>query len=295
MTWEEQFREWAKPPGKTEQDRMDNAEGAIRNAIRASSVLSARSIGVFAQGSYRNNTNVRQDSDVDIGVVCNDVFLVEYPLGKSDKDFGNFGSDYYYQTFKNEVGTALADYFGQSAVTRGNKAFNLHETSYHVDADVAPFFEHRRYASSGSYVTGVELIPDNFIPLNVINFPEQHYDNGVSKNSATGRRFKAMVRILKSLRQEMADRGSAIAKQTQGFLIECLVWNVPNDHFNKPTYEQDVRACLAYLFNETMSDDQCKEWGEVSELKYLFSRAQKWTKAEAHLFIDEAWDYVGFK
>ena len=74
MTWEEQCREWAKPPGKTEQDRMDNAENAIKNALRARDDLIPRSIGVFAQGSYRNSINVRQDSDVGIGVVCEDGF-----------------------------------------------------------------------------------------------------------------------------------------------------------------------------------------------------------------------------
>jgi len=31
--WEVQFREWAKPPGTTEQERSDNAVSAIRNAI----------------------------------------------------------------------------------------------------------------------------------------------------------------------------------------------------------------------------------------------------------------------
>ena len=58
--WEEQFREWAKPPGKTEQERCDNAASTIRSAIKASDKLRARSVSVFAQGSYRNNTNVRK-------------------------------------------------------------------------------------------------------------------------------------------------------------------------------------------------------------------------------------------
>ena len=56
--WEAQFREWAKPPGQTEQERCDNAVSAIRNAVKVSDKLNKRSITVFAQGSYRNNTNV---------------------------------------------------------------------------------------------------------------------------------------------------------------------------------------------------------------------------------------------
>ena len=42
--WETQFRAWAKPPGKTEQDRCDNAVSVIRNAVNASDKLRARGV-----------------------------------------------------------------------------------------------------------------------------------------------------------------------------------------------------------------------------------------------------------
>ena len=63
--WETTFVQWAQRPGKTEQDRCDNAIGAIRNAIAASPQLRHRTTLVFPQGSYRNRVNVSQDSDVD--------------------------------------------------------------------------------------------------------------------------------------------------------------------------------------------------------------------------------------
>ena len=85
--WETQFRQWASPPGKTEQDRCDNAVSAIRNAIKASEKLKTRSISVIAQGSYRNNTNVRKDSDVDIGIVCSDSLLNDYSPNMNRDDF----------------------------------------------------------------------------------------------------------------------------------------------------------------------------------------------------------------
>lgn len=42
--WEEQFRQWAKPPGKTEQDKCANAENAIKKAIAQSQTLTRRDI-----------------------------------------------------------------------------------------------------------------------------------------------------------------------------------------------------------------------------------------------------------
>jgi hypothetical protein len=72
VEWEETFRRWSKPSSETEAAKMGNAEAMIRAAIRADPVLSQRTIEVFPQGSYRNNTNVKQDSDVDICVRCMD-------------------------------------------------------------------------------------------------------------------------------------------------------------------------------------------------------------------------------
>jgi len=293
MTWEEAFSSWAQPPAKTEQERCANAEKAVRNAISASNKLKYKDIKIFAQGSYRNNTNVKKDSDVDIGILCRSTFFFDLPNGSTRDQFDISPSTYSYEDFKNDVQDALISHFGASAVKRSNKAFDIHENSYHVDSDVAPFFEHRRYSSNRQHSSGVELRPDN--GGRVINWPEQHYDNGVSKNTATSRRFKALVRIIKSLCNYMDDQGVAIAKSTPSFLIECLVWNVPNDNFGHYSYSDDVKACLAFLYNNTISDDKCKDWGEVSELKYLFRGAQKWTREQAHNFISSAWNYVGFK
>ena len=291
--WEEVFNGWAKPPGKTEQDRCENAEKAIRNAIKASDKLKDRDIKVFTQGSYRNNTNVRKDSDVDIGIVCYDVFFPDYPEGTSDETFGNKSSDYYYATFKNEVQGALISYFGNTSVQRGNKAFDIKENSYHVDADAAPFFEHRRYSKNGQYISGVELKPDN--GGQVINWPEQHYANGVTKNNETNYKFKKTVRIFKALCNEMSEKGVSQAEVIPGFLIECLIWNIPNNHLNNHTHTENIRQSIIYLFNNTKSDESCREWGEVSELKYLFRSSQKWTRQQANDFLVAAWNYLGFK
>src|SRR2546422_11622236 len=76
--WESTFAGWAKPPSETEKEKSENAERMGRKAVQESSTLSARGIRVFPQGSYRNSTNVRQDSDVDIGVCCVDLVHPDY-------------------------------------------------------------------------------------------------------------------------------------------------------------------------------------------------------------------------
>jgi hypothetical protein len=295
--WEAVLTTWSQGPSETEQQKAANAESQVRQAIVDSPKLRQRDIKIFTQGSYRNRVNVRQDSDVDIGVLCFDTYFPDY----SDDNVKTLvakreiAGTYSYAKFKNEVEEALVDRFGRAAVTRGKKAFDVKANTYRVEADVVAFFEHRRWTSATTYHSGVEMHADGGYPSVIRNWPEQHYSNGVGKNDLTGRRYKRVVRILKHLRNEMAENGIAAAKPIPSFLIECLVWNVPNDRFDYPSFGQMVREGLAHLFNDTMVEAKCSEWGEVSELKYLFRGSQPWTWKQTHEFIDAAWNYMGFE
>jgi hypothetical protein len=297
--WESIFRGWSKPVSDTEEEKCANTERMIRDAIDKSSALNKLNIEIFTQGSYKNNTNIRLDSDVDISVLCRDYIFSERPNDGSitQEQTGLLDSDYSYLTFKDEVGAALVGKFGNAMVVRGKKAFDVHASSYRVDADVVPCFEHRRYRRNSLnqiiYYSGVEFRPDD--GGSVINWPKQHYENGVQKNKDTGGKFKFTTRILKKLRNEMNDENIIEANNLPSYLIECLVWNVENKYFSSPSYYSNVREILANCFNSTLNDDSCKEWCEVSEMKWLFFYSQPWTRQQAHSFLSAAWDYVGFE
>jgi len=292
---EETFTSWSKGPGKTEQDKCDNAKRAVEKAIAASEALSAMNITVFPQGSYAARTNVRQNSDVDICVRLNSVAFSDYPDGKGNSDYGRVESDLKFADYRNMVGKALTDYFGAKSVTRGSKAFDVHENSYRIDSDVIATFEHRRYFSDGTnrWHEGVAFKTDRGDLIK--NFPNQCNVSGVAKNDRVGRRYKRVVRILKRLRDAMQDQGITEAKNVPSFLIECLAWNVPDDRFNHDSYSEDVRAVLAHTFNATLKDNDCSSWVETNELKLLFKGAKPWTRVQAHDFLGAAWNKCGFK
>jgi hypothetical protein len=297
--WESTFASWAGPPSDTQKEKSENAERMIRKAVEQDAALSRRSVRVFTQGSYRNNTNVKQESDVDIGVCCEDLINPDYTFvpDVGDSDVGLVDSSYSAAQFKNDLERALRAYFGPSNVSRGSKAFDIHANSYRTDADVVACIEHRRYTRGTDdrlyRTTGVAIWADD--GSMIINWPEQHYDNGVKKNQDTSLNFKRAVRILKKLRNRMADERVQAAAPIPSYLIECLVWNVPNDGFAHNTYSEDVRYALVHLFNATIGDASCKEWGEVNELKYLFRSGQPWTLEQAHSFLRAAWQYLGLE
>ena len=291
--WEDDLRAWGRPPPMTERQRCDNAVSAVRNAINRSAELSGIDVRVSAQGSYRNGTNVRDDSDVDVNVCCTSTFTTLLTDGLTDADLLLVDSNYSYADFKNAVEAALRSHFGSRAVQRGNKALDLHETTYHVDADVVPTFAHRRYYRNGSgfgYFEGTELRPDR--GQRIINWPEQNYLNGVEKNKATGNRFKKIVRGLKAISNEMAGAGIEAARATPSFLIECLLWNVPNTCFGNDAFLSDLRLALVHIFEHTNVPTSCDEWGEINELKYLFRSAQPWSVTTARDFAVAVWNYM---
>lgn len=296
---EETFTLWSQDPGKTEAEKCDNAETAIKKAIAANKELASLDVSIFAQGSFRARTNVRQDSDVDICVRYNTAFFGDYPEGKSGKDFGFGDASLTFADFKNKVELALKSYFGETSVARGKKAFDVHANSYRIDADVVATFEHRRYSGrlnpdgTHNYLSGVAFDPNT--GARIINWPEQNYTNGVARNDATGRGYKRAIRILKRLRNKMQDEKVAEASNIASFLIECLVWNAPLEAFEHDTYAAIVRHVIADVFNRTRKDEDCKEWGEVNELKYLFRPAQPWTREQANKFLHTAWNYIGYK
>jgi nucleotidyltransferase-like protein len=297
QNWEATFSSWGASAGPTEQAKADNAERAVRKAIDASAKLSSKPIEVFVQGSYANRTNVREDSDVDVCVLYTGAFFPDYSPseGLTGEALGYGTGTYLYSEFKNDVEAALVSYFGRRGVVRGQKAFDVHANTYRTDADVVPCFEHRRILGSVQShweECGTELHPDNGGVI--INWPQQNYDNGVEKNAATSRSFKAIVRILKRLRNQMHDEGFAAADPIPSFLTECLVWNVPNEGLSHSTLTADVRYALAHLWNNTRTDESCNEWGEINEKKYLF-RGQKWTCPQVNAFLQAAWDYIGFE
>jgi hypothetical protein len=303
IDWEQTFRAWSKPSSEHESEKQENAERMVGDAIRLYQPLKTREIKIIAQGSYRNNTNVRQESDVDICVCCMNPFFADYAFADyTASEVGNVNADYTYAQFKNEVQGALEAKFGKVGIKRGNKAFDIHANAYRVDADVVPAFAYRMYLKQQfSYVGGNFLRPylqpegTKFISDSggvVTNWPEQHYSNGVEKNKNTGGRFKLIVRAVKRLKFYLIDKKVGGADSIASYLIESLLYNVTDSVFGGDSYTENVKNALLTCFSATQTDAACAKWVEVNGIKFLFHATQPWTRQQAYDFVLAAWSYV---
>ncbi|MEZ5016065.1 MAG: nucleotidyltransferase [Flavipsychrobacter sp.] len=285
---------WTNPASNTEEEKLSNAERMVREALTADDTLRQKSIEVFGQGSYANNTNVRLNSDIDINACYKDGFYYDLPNEATREDYEITPTEYTFSQYKNDVERALVNKFGRDQVVRKNKCLRVLGNSYRTETDVVPTWEYRRYSQKSSYVTGVCFFSDE--GKKITSYPKQHITNGRTKNTNTYRRFKSLVRIYKKVRYHMIDNGEIVNPAISSFLLECLVWNVPNSIFtNNDSWTARLRESIVYLYNQTKVQDTCKDWGEVSELLYLFYDGRKWTYQDVNEHLVKMWNYIGYQ
>jgi len=290
---EDQLTSWTRPPSETEQTKLENSERMVREAISSDERLKTKTIETFGQGSYANKTNVRLNSDIDINVRYSDGFYYDLPKDRTKEEFGITPTTYSFAEYKDDVENALVNKFGRSEVIRNDKCITIKENSYRIETDVVPTWDYRRYSEDGKFVLGTKFKTDkgNWIG----NFPKQHIANGINKNTSTARRFKRLTRLHRKLRYKMIDDGENVSDNITSFLLECLIWNVPNRIMaDYDTWTERLKQSIIYLYNKTKEESTCKEWGEVSELLYLFHNGRKWTYNDVNSYMVLLWNHLKF-
>ena len=162
-----------------------------------------------------------------------------------------------------------------------------------IGADVVPTWVYKRFSTNRPFVEGVCFFADS--GEKVVNFPIQHIENGKSKNNQTHRRFKRLTRIFKRLRTSMIDDGKHVDPDITSFLLECLLWNVPDWIYNDyDTWTDRLKKSIDFLWDKTMIEDDCKDWTEVSGLLYLFDRTRKWSRQDVNSYLINLWVYLEY-
>lgn len=291
---------WRKPPSETEEQKISNAIAMIKDAINAHEKLKTMDIEFIVQGSYGNNTNIKLDSDIDICAMLKDTFYTEYRDGATDANYGLGEGTNSFDDYRKHIIEALEKKFGKENVKPGSKAIYIESNSYRVHSDVVPAFQYRNYRyetknDSEDYIEGIKFFPSGSLS-SFVNYPKIHVKNGIAKNDKTQRRFKRTVRLYKRIRNKMIEDKIPVSGNIRSFLIESLLWNVPNNIFNDYSSWNDIlRNTIVSLYNSTKTDEECKEWGEVSEYFYLFHSGRKWNRVETNTFLIQMWNYLEYE
>ena len=217
----------------------------------------SRDAEVFLQGSYKNDTNVYGDSDVDI-VLCHTGAFYRDLSRLSPEDRRAYDATtgdavtYGYSDFKRDATAYITRLYNN--VNSGKKALYIPGgNSGRRNADVLIASEFRRYYEFKSlqnqrYDEGVCFFPAGGSMIE--NFPKQHSNNCTTKHQNTKSYFKPMVRIFKNMRNTMIAKGMLPVGVAPSYFIEGMLYNVPNDKFGD-TFQQTWINC----FNHIVSAD----------------------------------------
>jgi len=286
---ESQLETWSNAPGSTS---YQNSYNAVKNALAESQRLQSRGFEVYLQGSYKNSTNIRGDSDVDIVVQLNDVYYFDISqLSSEEQQLYNSQrtpATYTLSEFKSQVVQALQNYFTSSSVRIGSKSIKLSGNQNRVNADIIVASEYRYYtqfnAYSQNYISGIAFFPAGS-SINIINYPKVHYDNGVSKNQATDGIFKQFVRIFKNINSKLTEDGNISSNLATSYFIECLIYNIANNSFVGNTNQ----SCM-YNILKCLNENDLNNFETVSGMHWL-CRGNQWNPTDARSFINAVTNY----
>lgn len=245
---EAQLETWSQQ-GKTGQFK------ATYNSIRetlldASAPYPLNNTEVHLQGSYGNDTNVWADSDVDIVLKHNGAFYYDISglsAGEQDTFKAAFSENaaYGYSDFKRDAEGFITRLY--NGVVHGKKALKIPGGNNRRTADVLICQQFSRYYSYAPGRHGCHYGVAFYVNGSRIeNFPKQHADNCTAKHQQTNQNFKRMIRVFKSMRNSMINKGLLADKIAPSYFIEGMLYNVPNDKFTG-SYQNMWVECFNWI------------------------------------------------
>ena len=291
---EQQLTSWANQGATV---TAKNTYASIQMALKAStspiSHLIDNQIQVYLQGSYGNDTNIRGDSDVDVVVEYNGAWgsdlsnLSDEELEAYRRDHSS--AEYTFTQLREDVITALENYYGVAFIEPGNKAIKVLPSSGRLKADVIPAMQYKKFyyyfgRDSQNFARGIKFVAQNTGRI-VINYPKEHLKNGQGKNSReqTNGWYKPTVRMFKNARSALLDAGWLDEGQAPSYFVESLLYNVPNNLFGgsyKYTFD-NITEYLNGMDEDSLRSLQCQN----GMLPLIGASDEQWNLEDAVMFI----------
>ena len=262
---------------------------AIRQVLDAHLWPEGMTYDFYLQGSYKNDTNIRGDSDVDIVLELTSAFhydASQLPAFDQQRLTSSFQQTTYdWNDFRREALKSLRGGFSESMVVQGNKSIKVNAAPPKLAADVVVCMEHRTYQTLHSYIEGMifQSLRDKQW---ITNYPKLHYRNGTEKSRRTRDRYKRTVRMFKNTRNYLEAQNMIKKDSVPSYFVECLLYNVPDLAFQSG-FQETYLSVLNYMIY-WMNDNEFNRLICQNECQRLFgSSPGQWSIEEAESFTLE--------
>jgi hypothetical protein len=250
---------------------------------------------VYLQGSYKNHTNIRRDSDVDLVVQLNSTFnkdisaLSHQEVALYEQAYDD--ATYLWSDFRRDVLRALQGYYGQDIVGEGKKTLKLKPHTGLLPADIVVCEQFRKYIQFWGkdrlqFVEGMTFYVPNEARW-IVNYPKQHYDNCKNKRESTKGLFKPFVRIFKNIRTYLIDNNVINKGLAPSYFLECLIYNVPGESFQSSGLDNVFTNILTYL-SEDLNSNNYLDYICANDITLLFgNEPDLWSISNARTLVSE--------
>lgn len=269
---------------------------SIKAAFDSVSWPTAVAPELYLQGSYRNDTNIRADSDVDVVAQFNGTFRSDLSLLSPEQraQYNATVSDasYTFERFRGDVIKTLRAYYGYSHVTPGEKSIKVRSApkSGGIAVDVVPCVQYRSYfqflGGESAFLEGMTFKTDELFSRWIVNYPKTHWAFGVAKQSDSESRgwFKPVVRVVKNARNIYNER-AWLKLRAPSYFIECLLSQVPNRFFG-PTFANTFIGIFGWLYVALRSPLASALLCQNRQSPLFGGQPEQWSLDDARGFVD---------
>ncbi|MDR0384182.1 MAG: hypothetical protein LBH47_02585 [Christensenellaceae bacterium] len=235
---------------------------AVKNVSVAYPFFDPNDVEIYLQGSYANQTNIAFQSKLEIIIKVKKTKAFD-PIKMKPDEFllkNNFYIDFFHvydvKKFKKDIMRAIYDEINQKLkIEAVNFTIPMFDGLKH-DIDITPCFSYKYFGANGGTIPCL-LVYNNSIEEHFLMFNNLHAENGNLKDRLTNGKFKEIVRLVKTI-IGISRREELNIKFVRGYLVECLLYNVPNE---------------MYLTHDQRDTDKAnkveKERGEETERVFL--------------------------
>ena len=255
----------------------------IRKAMEEHRGLSQFTYEVFLQGSYKNDTNLGGDSDVDVVIRLAHKLkpdVVALTGAVLQRDDSHKAAHKQWQLFRRHALKAVRARFGDDA-SSGRKTLKIKKGKLPAAADLVVTLRYRG---------GIALYLSDERRW-VVSFPQQHHQRGLKKERATNNRFKRTIRMFKAARNRLVENEVLTKEEAASYFIECLLYNVPDDQFKRKR-ASTYTGILEWLKTANLNDFKCQN----GKLDLFGPGREQWTQKKAQGFVralQELWEAGG--
>jgi hypothetical protein len=240
----------------------------------------------YLQGSYGNDTNIRENSDVDLVVELTSVCYSNLTENEK-KQLGLIPASYRLVYFRWDVISALTAYYGSDYLDiGGSKSLKVlpDDSNNRLKTDIVVCANYKYY--DNLRVTAEGIIFKTSTGEEIVNYPKQHSSNGSQKNASANNFYKPSIRMFKNARERIVEKKPSLIGRFPSYFIECLLFNVTNSKFTSSF--RDTYFNVINWLGDALSSEMARYMKCQNYMSLLFgSFSVQWNLSDAQLFVSE--------